>query len=76
MEAALDIIVDFRGSLTQIRPLVGAIAEAVLIGTLCTPDNTCGGAGRVKAGMRTMTFVGIAELAVDIRAKFAGCRGQ
>lgn len=70
MEAAFDVIVDFGGSLAQIGPLVGTIAKAVLVGTLCTPDNTGGGTGGIQTSMGTMAFVGVAELAVDFGALF------
>lgn len=76
MKTAFDIVVDLWGTLTQVGPLIGSLAEAVLVGTLCTPDHTCRGARGIKASMWTMAFVGVTKLTVDFGAKFTGSRCQ
>ena len=64
VEATLDIIVDFGSSLAQIGPLIGTVAEAVLIGTLGAPDYTGRSTGRVKTSVWAVTFMSIAKLTV------------
>ena len=76
VEATLDVIVYFWSSLTQVCPFVGTVAEAVLIGTLCAPNHTGRGAGGIEAGVWTVAFMGIAELTMDVRAKFTAQRSQ
>lgn len=40
-EAALNIIINFRGALTKIRPFLWVLEETMLIGALSGPDYTC-----------------------------------
>jgi len=42
----------------------------MLVGTLCGPDYTGRGTGRIESSMGTMSLVGVAELTVDPRAQF------
>ena len=76
VEAPFDVVVDFWSPLTKIGPLVGTIREAMLICTLGAPHHAGGGTGRIKAGMRSVTFVGIAKLLVDLGATFTASRRQ
>jgi hypothetical protein len=66
LEAALDLVVDLRRTLAQIRPCVWLVEVAVLVGTLGGPYYTSGGARGVKTGVGFMSFVGVAELSVDL----------
>ena len=76
VEATLDVIVNLWSSLTQVGPVVGTIAEAVLVGTLCAPDYASRGSGGIETSMWTMAFMGTAELAMDLRGKLAAQRSQ
>lgn len=76
LERACDLIVYFRRSLPQVRPQIGLLLEAVLVGTLGTPDYTCGGTGGIEAGVGTVAFVGISELLVDVGVSFWVRLGQ
>lgn len=63
-EASLDLIVDLWGTLAQVCPGRWVVLEAVLIGTLSTPDDTGGGTRSVQASVGTVTFVGGTEITV------------
>lgn len=68
-EAPLDLVVDLRRTLSQVRPCLWVLKEAVLVGALGSPYNAGRGARGVKAGVRLMAFVRLAELAVDFRGE-------
>ena len=73
-KAALDIIVDFRSTLAEIGPLCRVILEAMLGGSLGTPNHARTGTAGVEAGMGSMSFMSIAKLAVDLGIQFATSR--
>jgi hypothetical protein len=64
IKAALDVVVDFRGSLTQVCPRMGILEVAMFVGLLGGPDDTGTRTGRVETGVGLVTFVGSAELPV------------
>ena len=64
-------ILTFRGTLSQIRPCRRVVLKAMLGGSLGTPYYASAGSTGVKAGMGAMSFVGIAELAMDLGIQFA-----
>jgi hypothetical protein len=72
LKGADDVVVDFGGALAEVRPLVGLVGEAVLVGALGAPDDSCRGAGGVEAGVGFVAFVRVAELAVDLGVCFCG----
>lgn len=41
-EASLDVILNLRGTLTEVGPEVGFLEVAILGGSLCAPDDTGG----------------------------------
>ena len=69
VEAALNLVVDFRGTLPQVRPLLGVLEEAILVGTLGSPDYTGRGTGCVETCVRLVAFVGLTKLPVDFGAE-------
>jgi hypothetical protein len=70
VERALDVVIDFWSTLTKICPFVGVFEEAVFVGTLGAPDNTCRGTGWVEPGMVTVTLMGVTKLLVDFALGF------
>ena len=40
LKGADDVVVDFGGALAEVRPLVGLVGEAVLVGALGAPDDS------------------------------------
>jgi hypothetical protein len=66
LERALDIILDFWSSLSQVCPLLWFVEEAMFVCPLCTPDDTCGGTCRIETGVRSVAFVGISELTMNL----------
>lgn len=58
-------VFDFRSSLAQIRPFLGSIEKAMLVGSLGGPDYAGGGARWIKASMRLVTFMSFAKLLMD-----------
>ena len=72
LKAPFDVVFDFWGPLPKICPLGGIFEEAVLVGPFRAPDYASGGARGIETGVWTVTFVGIAELAVDFGGEFAG----
>jgi hypothetical protein len=65
LEAALDLIVDLRRTLAQVRPCIRLVEVAVLVSTFGGPYHTSGGARGVKSGVGLVSFVGVAKLSVD-----------
>jgi len=63
-------IVDLRRALAQVCPALRIVEEAVLVGSLGRPHYTGRGAGRIKSGVRLVTFVGITELFVNVGLLF------
>lgn len=63
-------IVNFRSTLTEIGPGLRILEEAIFVGSLGGPDyaGTC--SRRIKAGVRFVTFMALAELAVDSGIEF------
>lgn len=68
-ETTLDAIVGLGSTLAQVRPFGGVLGVTVFGGTLCTPDNTGRGTGRIKTSVRTVTLVGTTELTVSLGSK-------
>jgi hypothetical protein len=66
LKTPLNVIFDFRGTLTQVGPLVGFLEEAILRGPLRAPDYTCGRSAGVKSGMGLVALVRVTELAMDL----------
>lgn len=60
------MILDLRGALTQVSPLLGLFSEAMFVCALRAPDNTSGSTSGIETGMRSVSFVGIAELSVNL----------
>ena len=54
-----------------LRPLRGVVGEAMLVGPLGTPDDSCGGSRRIEPCMRSVSLVGTTELTMDGRVQFA-----
>ena len=64
-ETSLDFIIDFWGALTQVGPFLWVFSEAMLVGSLSSPDDSSGCTRRVQSSMRFVSFMSIAKLAVD-----------
>jgi hypothetical protein len=65
-EAASNVVLYLGSALAQISPFVWVFQEAVLAGALSAPDDTRRGTAGVKAGMWHVSFVGIAELPMNL----------
>jgi hypothetical protein len=66
LERALDIIVDFGSTLTEVGPGGWILEETMLHGSFGTPDNTSRGTSGIETGMGAVTLMGIAELTMDL----------
>lgn len=74
LEGALDPILDLRGALAQVCPLLRLLGEAMFVGAFGTPDDAGRGTGRIETGVGFVAFVGIAKLPVDLGVCFcASC---
>lgn len=71
LKASFNIILNFRGALAKVRPIMWVIGAAMLICSFRTPDDAGTGSGWVKASMGTVTLVCISELAVNLGAQLA-----
>lgn len=69
LKAALDLVVDLRRTLAQVRPCFGVLEVAVLVGAFRGPYYTSGRTCRVETSMGLVAFVRIAELSVDLRGE-------
>lgn len=67
LETSSNLIIHFWRALAEIGPFLGLICETMLISTFSTPDYSGTGSCRIKTGMRTMTFVCITELSMNLR---------
>lgn len=65
LEAAFDLIINLRGTLTQVGPALGILEISMFVCALRGPYDTGGGTGRVETGVRLVAFVGT-ELTVDL----------
>jgi hypothetical protein len=72
LEAPLNAVVDFGCALAQVGPLIGVLEETVLVRLFRGPDDTCGGAGGVEAGVGLMALVSAAKLPVGAGVDFWG----
>lgn len=72
-EAAGNVVLNLRGALAEVGPLVGVLGEAVLAGALGAPDDTSRGAAGVEAGMGHVALVGAAELPVNLGLNLCEC---
>lgn len=70
-KAPFNIIVDFRCALAQVSPLCRIVLKAMLGRPLGAPDYASASSTRVEAGMGAMSFMSIAELAMDLGIQFA-----
>ena len=66
---ALDVIINFWRTLSQVGPLLGLLSEAMLVCAFRTPNDAGGGTSRIETSMRSVAFVGIAKLSVDLRVE-------
>lgn len=66
---AFDVIVDFGSALAQVRPFIRLFCESVLVGSFSTPDYAGRCSSWVEAGVGAVAFVGVAELAMDLRVR-------
>lgn len=66
LEATGNFVLDFRGALAKIGPRIRLIHEAILVGSLSTPDDTSRRSAGIQAGVGHVAFVRIAELSVDL----------
>lgn len=57
LEAALDLVVDFGSTLTQVGPEVRFLCEAMLVGSLGGPDYTGRGTRRVESAVVVLGVV-------------------
>jgi hypothetical protein len=64
---ALDIILNLGRTLSQVCPFLGLLSEAMLVCTFRTPNDAGGGTSGIETSMRSVAFVGIAKLSVDLR---------
>lgn len=69
LETSLDIVVDFRSSLSKIRPQLGLFQEAMLVGPLGGPDYT----GRGSRWIKTSTEIMLEENQIRCRDRSAHC---
>ena len=69
LKAALDLVVDLRGTLTQVGPALWILEISVFVGALRCPYDTGGGTGGVETSVGLVAFVG-AELAMDLGGEF------
>jgi hypothetical protein len=65
LKATLDLVIDLRGTLTQVGPALGILEIAMFVGAFRCPYDTGGGTGGVKTSVRLVAFMG-AELAMDL----------
>lgn len=72
LKAALDLVVDFGSTLTQVGPRLGVFEVALLVGALRGPNDTGGGSGSVKTSVNLVAGVVVAELAMDLRVDLCG----
>jgi hypothetical protein len=68
------MVLDLRCTLAQVGPFIGFICEAMFVGAFRTPHNSRRGAGGVEAGMRSVAFMSVTELSVNLRVGFYGSR--
>ena len=66
-KAAFDVVVDLRGTLAKIGPAMWVIGKAMVVCSFRAPDDAGTGSGWVKTSMRTVTFVCVSELAMNLR---------
>jgi hypothetical protein len=71
LKASLNLVVDLRGTLTEICPLLWMVCKAMFIGSFSSPYYTGGCTSGVETGVRAMAFVGLAELAMDFGGEFS-----
>ena len=64
---AIHTIVDFGCALTEVGPASRIIKKAVFVGSFGRPHHARRRARGVEAGVCFVAFVGIAELAMDVR---------
>ena len=64
-ETALNLVVDFWCTLTEVGPFLWVFSESMLIGSLSSPDHSGRCTRRVQSSMRLVSFMSIAEVTVD-----------
>jgi len=69
-ETALNFIIDFWRALTEIGPFLWVFSETMLVGSLSSPDNSSRCTRRIQTSVRFVSFMSIAEVAVDRRSQF------
>lgn len=75
LEAALDLVVDLRCSLTQIRPCVRVLEVSVFVCAFGGPYYTGGSTSGVETGVGLVAFMRVAELSVDLGGEFCAGNG-
>lgn len=70
LEATGDVVLDFGGTLAEVGPALGVLEEAILGGSLSTPDDTGGGSAGVETGVGQVTLVGVTELTMNLGLEF------
>jgi hypothetical protein len=65
VKAALDLVVNFRSTLAQVRPCIRVVEVAVLVGTLRGPYYTGRGTSGIETGVGLVALMRLAELAMD-----------
>ena len=69
-KASFNFVIDFGCALSKVGPTGRVILKAMLGGPLGAPYYASTGSTGVKAGMRSMAFVSIAELTMDLGVEF------
>ena len=69
-ETALNFIIDFWRALTEIGPFLWVFSETMLVGSLSSPDNSSRCTRRIQTSVGFVSFMSIAEVAVDRRSQF------
>ena len=66
-ETALNVIVCFWSTLAQIRPFALIVVETLFVCPFRAPHHSGRSSTGIETGVRTVSFVGIAELTMDLR---------